>query len=1213
MANNVQITVNAIDNATATFGKIGSAVNATTGEIESLKNSLSALAAGAGFAGFGMKLVNDAKDYALAIRQVSLVTGSASDKVSEMMALFKYYGVDTDTATASMAKFGKAISKARDDMTTAAAKGEESNDIFSRLGLTFDDISKSNLMDIYQKVTEKVRGLTDAADKDRVAMELFGRSGYQMLDMLNATPGQVDAVIQKYQAMGLIMSEDNVDAAYKLDKQMNALQGTTLKLGISIGNELLPQISDEVKFIQDCVDNYTKMDDSTKKVIVGVIIAAVEFGVVKLAIEGVTKALGFMSVASEAASGKWLKIAEAIWLAYSALKAYNASKMDKVEVSSTEGVEVYWDTQKNQYVKKQWVDSSSTDYGGADVGGYFNYVPLNDEELEKIKSEDIDRTKGNNTDATTKKAADSLKKNADDVSNTIDEIGKKLDDKFKKLSNSSSPSSAAAAARKAQQEQEKAARAQEQVANAVKRNAELIQQANDRIASIIENLDQQYIELTGTQFEADMAHAKQQLQNTLKNISSATVSMQKLSVATNAAATSMENASNEQLVTSGNTDISRLTPDTVSATKMVLAYAKTLGISAPLITGGDESGHDANGWHPSGQAVDIGWSGLEWGDPLLAKLGEYARQFFKEIIYDPHGSGPHLHIGGPIGQTESASAPIEQAVTSMAQSVSQLSPELQAIVQASNELGFDDLKLAVAIAMRESGGDSIKDINMASGGGMFQISEGSTVKVNGEDAEIDKLYPNWRTDLVDNARAGIRMLQDKIANTGEKWAGVAAYNGSLPGGTYEQKIRNNYANVPDNLISGATNFGGSYVPARTAEARTKAYRNYDAQVAEYQRQQLIRERKQQEEITKIDAQNSGDRLAVIIAEKDAEIQANYDSLHDYVKSTGDTQKARELWMQKNNQIILNFEQKKREYRATEDDELLQHYSNLETMDSDYTNHLDESRKSELRLYIAYLKDQLENSQLTAEQQIKIETDLAEKVKSLRELNSKTFEGGMDSLLQTMKNYQMDAGSVLTEGWNSVTDTIEGSFDNMLTTQESFASRMKNLYINLANEILNVMMKIILRGLIMNSIMKAFGLGSSTSMFSSYGSSDISNFMASNNALSVDTNAFQVSDLSFHASGGKASGWAVVGEQGPELVNFTDPGRIYTAQQTAQALSGGGMQKVEVHIVNQTNQNVKADSANVTFDGEKYIITTVIKAVANDMYGMRTLMKGAVQT
>ena len=40
-----------------------------------------------------------------------------------------------------------------------------------------------------------------------------------------------------------------------------------------------------------------------------------------------------------------------------------------------------------------------------------------------------------------------------------------------------------------------------------------------------------------------------------------------------------------------------------------------------------------------------------------------------------------------------------------------------------------------------------------------------------------------------------------------------------------------------------------------------------------------------------------------------------------------------------------------------------------------------------------------------------------------------------------------------------------------------------------------------------------------------------------------------------ATGGRAKGWTIVGEEGPELVNFSRPGMVYTADETALAMRG----------------------------------------------------------
>src|SRR5690625_142544 len=57
------------------------------------------------------------------------------------------------------------------------------------------------------------------------------------------------------------------------------------------------------------------------------------------------------------------------------------------------------------------------------------------------------------------------------------------------------------------------------------------------------------------------------------------------------------------------------------------------------------------------------------------------------------------------------------------------------------------------------------------------------------------------------------------------------------------------------------------------------------------------------------------------------------------------------------------------------------------------------------------------------------------------------------------------------------------------------------------------------------------------------------------ALKLKTRLSTEAQIPAFAKGGLAKkGWALVGEEGPELVNFDQPGRVYTAQETADALS-----------------------------------------------------------
>jgi len=60
------------------------------------------------------------------------------------------------------------------------------------------------------------------------------------------------------------------------------------------------------------------------------------------------------------------------------------------------------------------------------------------------------------------------------------------------------------------------------------------------------------------------------------------------------------------------------------------------------------------------------------------------------------------------------------------------------------------------------------------------------------------------------------------------------------------------------------------------------------------------------------------------------------------------------------------------------------------------------------------------------------------------------------------------------------------------------------------------------------------------------------------AIGIDTRLNTASELPMYAKGGHAKkGWALVGEEGPELVRFPQAGYVYTASETAGMLARGG--------------------------------------------------------
>lgn len=75
------------------------------------------------------------------------------------------------------------------------------------------------------------------------------------------------------------------------------------------------------------------------------------------------------------------------------------------------------------------------------------------------------------------------------------------------------------------------------------------------------------------------------------------------------------------------------------------------------------------------------------------------------------------------------------------------------------------------------------------------------------------------------------------------------------------------------------------------------------------------------------------------------------------------------------------------------------------------------------------------------------------------------------------------------------------------------------------------------------------------------------------ALNAIHNA--ITSIPKRASGGMASGLTIVGEKGPELVNFTRPGMVYTAERTQGMLSGGNNETRVVQAIAELKAEMRA--------------------------------------
>lgn len=136
-----------------------------------------------------------------------------------------------------------------------------------------------------------LQGMEDQTKKARLATELFGRSGSEMMPLLNGASGSIEEMKQQAHDLGLVMSDESVDAGVEFTDTLDQFKRSASAAAASAGSELLPTLTDLLKLliekgvpafqkvaekIGEVVSWFTNLDESGQKtvlVVVGVIAA----------------------------------------------------------------------------------------------------------------------------------------------------------------------------------------------------------------------------------------------------------------------------------------------------------------------------------------------------------------------------------------------------------------------------------------------------------------------------------------------------------------------------------------------------------------------------------------------------------------------------------------------------------------------------------------------------------------------------------------------------------------------------------------------------------------------------------------------------------------------------------------------------------------------------------------------------------------------------
>lgn len=584
MANNlIDIVVQLTDkNTEAGLKKITASAEGAKSALGKMKNDLMAIGAGVGVVGIGAKLAKEAIQWDVAVKKLSGITGATAKETSELLAVANYMGVAMEDSAGAFAKFSKNVGAAKEKMEVARAEGKLGTDIFSKLGYTLEDIQGKNTVEVFKMIQERLRGMKDGAEKTRVEMELFGRTGYQMHAMLNMSAEQMDKVAERAKAMGLIIDDETAAKSAKLNRELKDLENTGKRLAVSIGHELVPVFNDYAKGVLDVAKEFESMTAEQKEAIGGIVKFGAEAGAVIIVMRSLTSALGFMKIATLAAAGPWVTLATVIGLAGKALLDFRYNEKTSGSDLGVElrGSKIHKNTNSTSGLAKEFKASHDTRYWVED-SALFGLIK-NDRMATKAEGAEIDSLLA--------------LKHAHEVKQK--ETEEELEKAKQAIANGGLTNTEAI--NKANEEAAKAAKAQEQAAKKAQQAAEKLTSAVERMADLYRSLTLQSLQIDGSQYEIDKLTAKNQYEANNKNIRDIIRSVSGVNSGAVGQAVSVLDAANEQLGKAYElgadgtwaTDCGKLFSDSV-----LQAFGKDVPRYVPSIM---DAARAAGAWHDEG-------------------------------------------------------------------------------------------------------------------------------------------------------------------------------------------------------------------------------------------------------------------------------------------------------------------------------------------------------------------------------------------------------------------------------------------------------------------------------------------------------------------------------------------------------------------------------------------------------------------------------------
>lgn len=179
--------------------------------------------------------------------------GTSVDRLSGL-------GFAADQSASSLDGLTKGLGALADRAADAAEKGGGSAAAFRKIGVEVrkQDGTLKDSADLLLEVADKFSQFEDGAAKSALATDLFGKSGKELIPLLNRGRDGIEELTKRAERLGIVVSQEAAEAANQFNDNLNTLGAIARGVVGKALQEILP-------YINDLVDGFLNSEDAAER------------------------------------------------------------------------------------------------------------------------------------------------------------------------------------------------------------------------------------------------------------------------------------------------------------------------------------------------------------------------------------------------------------------------------------------------------------------------------------------------------------------------------------------------------------------------------------------------------------------------------------------------------------------------------------------------------------------------------------------------------------------------------------------------------------------------------------------------------------------------------------------------------------------------------------------------------------------------------------